>query len=77
MLEGDQVVDVDAEIVAGPEPPLARLPLDRDRIVDTAVSFIDEFGLAGLTGLTMRRLGSIFGVEAMALYRYVPSRETS
>ena len=69
---GDGVVDADARVVAGLEPPSARLPLDRDRIVRTAVSFIDEFGLPGLT---MRRLGSILGVEAMSLYRYVPGRE--
>jgi AcrR family transcriptional regulator len=37
-----------------------------------AVSYIDEFGLAGLS---MRRLGSMLGVEAMSLYRYVPGRE--
>jgi AcrR family transcriptional regulator len=28
-----------------------------------------------LPGLSMRRLGSILGVEAMSLYRYVPGRE--
>lgn len=72
MPNGDDVVDADAHIVAGLEPPSARLPLDRERIVRTAVGFIDEFGLPGLT---MRRLGSILGVEAMSLYRYVPGRE--
>jgi AcrR family transcriptional regulator len=36
------------------------------------VTYIDE---NGLPGLTMRRLGSILDVEAMALYRYVPSKE--
>jgi AcrR family transcriptional regulator len=46
--------------------------LDRDRILRTAVAFIDEHGLAALT---MRRLGQALGVEAMALYRYVPGRE--
>jgi AcrR family transcriptional regulator len=46
--------------------------LDRDRIVRAAVAFIDEHGLAALT---MRRLGASLGVEAMALYRYVPGRE--
>ena len=46
--------------------------LDRDRILQAAIDFIDEQGLAALT---MRRLGSSLGVEAMALYRYVPGRE--
>ena len=62
-------VDVDADVVAGDLPPSARQPLRRDRIVTTAVEFIEE---DGLPGLTMRRLGRRLGVEAMALYRYVP-----
>jgi AcrR family transcriptional regulator len=66
------VVDADAAIVAGEAPPSARLPLDRERIVRAAVDYIDESGLAGLS---MRRLGSMLGVEAMSLYRYVPGRE--
>jgi len=49
-----------------------RAPLSRDRIVATAIDFIDEHGLPGLT---MRRLGEALGVEAMSLYRYVPGRE--
>src|SRR3954466_8031732 len=46
--------------------------LDRGRILQAAVDFIDEHGLAALT---MRRLGASLGVEGMALYRYVPGRE--
>ena len=46
--------------------------LDRDRILTAAIEFIDE---NGLSALTMRRLGAALGVEAMALYRYVPGRE--
>lgn len=46
--------------------------LDRQRIVRAAIDFIDQ---QGLHALTMRRLGAFLGVEAMALYRYVPSRE--
>jgi AcrR family transcriptional regulator len=72
MPDGDDVVDADAAIVAGEPAPSTRLPLDRARIVGTALAFIDEFGLPGLS---MRRLGSILGVEAMSLYRYVPGRE--
>ncbi len=69
---GNDVVDADAAVVAGDQPPSVRQPLDRTRIVGAAVTFIDEFGLPGLS---MRRLGSILGVEAMSLYRYVPGRE--
>ena len=50
----------------------SRAPLSLDRIVATAIAFIDEHGLPGLT---MRRLGEALGVEAMSLYRYVPGRE--
>ena len=42
------------------------------RILHAAVGFIDA---NGLSKLTMRRLGAHLGVEAMALYRYVPGRE--
>ncbi len=49
-----------------------RSGLDRERIVEAAVRFIDEHGLRDLT---MRRLGRYLGVEGMALYRYVPGRE--
>ncbi len=72
MPEGEEMVDGDSDIVAGLDPPSARKPLDRPRIVAKAVEYIDEFGLAGLS---MRRLGSMLGVEAMSLYRYVPGRE--
>ena len=36
----DDVPDADAEMVAGAQPPSARRPLDRERIVSAAVSFI-------------------------------------
>ncbi len=68
----DEPLDGDADVVAGREPPSRRQPLDRARIVAAAISFIDEFGLPGLS---MRRLGAMLGVEAMSLYRYVPGRE--
>ena len=66
------VVDADRTVVDGEKPPSSRTPLDRDRIVRAAVDYIDEYGLPGLS---MRRLGSVLGVEAMSLYRYVPGRE--
>lgn len=52
--------------------PAARASLSQELIVSTAVAYIEEFGLPGLT---MRRLGKALGVEAMSLYRYVPGRE--
>jgi AcrR family transcriptional regulator len=54
------------------EPPSERVPLSRDRIVSTALDFIETRGLANLT---MRKLGETLDVEAMSLYRYVPGRE--
>ena len=66
------VGDADADIVDGLAPPSARQPLSKDRIVEAAIGFIDRYGLPGLT---MRRLGNELGVEAMALYRYVPGKE--
>ncbi|WP_369139032.1 TetR/AcrR family transcriptional regulator [Modestobacter versicolor] len=68
----------DPDLVAVTDGPQAALELtrpaglDRDRILKAAIDFIDDQGLAALT---MRRLGSSLGVEAMALYRYVPGRE--
>jgi len=69
---GTDVVDADAVVVDGSAPPSRRIPLDRQRILDTAVRFIDDHTLRDLT---MRRLGGELGVEAMSLYRYVPGRE--
>jgi AcrR family transcriptional regulator len=68
----DEFVDADAAVVGGKASPTTRVPLSRGRIIAAAVDFIDEHGLPGLT---MRRLGEQLGVEAMALYRYVPGRE--
>ena len=49
-----------------------RAPLSRERIVAAAIAFVDR---RGLTALTMRRLGTELGVEAMSLYRYVAGRD--
>ena len=66
------VDDADLLVAAGLDPPSSRQPLSRARIVEAAVDYIDAHGLPGLT---MRRLGNELGVEAMALYRYVPGKE--
>jgi AcrR family transcriptional regulator len=62
-----------AGAVSAGAPASGRPGLDRRRVLDAAVEFIDEHGLSALT---MRRLGAHLGVEAMALYRYVPGRES-
>lgn len=61
------------DIEAGPAADGSRLSsqLSRDGILEMAIAFIDQHGLAKLT---MRRLGTACGVEAMALYRYVHGR---
>lgn len=46
--------------------------LSRELIVRAALDLIDE---GGVEGLTMRALGRSLGVQAMSLYRYVPSRD--
>lgn len=68
----DATVDGDAALVETGVLPSARVPLSRSRILAAAVRFIDE---RGLPDLTMRRLGTELGVEAMSMYRYVPGRE--
>ncbi|WP_299056242.1 TetR/AcrR family transcriptional regulator C-terminal domain-containing protein [uncultured Nocardioides sp.] len=68
----DSTPDPDVSLLAGAGLPSARVPLDRDRIIEAAVTFIEANGLAGLS---MRRLGRELGVEAMSLYRYVPGKE--
>jgi AcrR family transcriptional regulator len=61
-----------AMVVPAPSGESGRGSLDRRRILGAAVQLIDEHGI---DALTMRRLGARLGVEGMALYRYVPSRE--
>lgn len=49
-----------------------RTPLNRDRIARAALGLVDREGLAALT---MRRLGSELGVEAMSLYNHVTNKD--
>lgn len=53
-----------------PDPQRSTLTLER--IVEAALDLIDR---AGLDGLSMRKLGAALGVEAMALYHHVGSKE--
>ncbi|CAN5497221.1 TetR/AcrR family transcriptional regulator C-terminal domain-containing protein [soil metagenome] len=50
----------------------ARAPLNRERVVRAAVTLADEHGIEALT---MRRLGSALGVEAMSLYNHIRNKE--
>jgi len=49
-----------------------RQPLSRRRILEAAVRFVDR---EGLEALSMRKLGSELGVEAMSLYNHVPNKD--
>ena len=49
-----------------------RPPLNRERIIDAAVSFADE---NGVEELSMRKLGAELGVEAMSLYNHVQNKD--
>lgn len=53
-------------------PPVARVPLTRDRVVRAAVTLADADGLGAVS---MRRLGQELGVEAMSLYNHVSNKE--
>lgn len=45
----------------------------RDDVVETALSILDEFGLADLS---MRRLAGVLDVQPSALYWHVPNKQT-
>ena len=51
--------------------PQAGEPLTRQRVLEAALSLIDR---EGLDGFSMRKLGAILGVEAMALYNHVENK---
>ena len=49
-----------------------RKPLNRERILDTALSLVDE---EGIEALSMRKLGQALGYEAMSLYNHVANKD--
>lgn len=49
-----------------------RQPLTKERIITAAVAFADEHGIEALS---MRKLGSELGVEAMSLYNHVDGKD--
>jgi len=55
-----------------PKSPRPRRPLTRERVLRAAVALADRHGVESLT---MRRLGSKLGVEAMALYKHVANKD--
>jgi TetR/AcrR family tetracycline transcriptional repressor len=55
------------------EPQTApRTPLDRRRVLTAALALVDA---EGLDALSMRRLGTELGVDAMSLYRHVANKD--
>ena len=48
-----------------------RAPLNRDRVLRAAVALADQ---AGMSALSMRKLGEALGVEAMSLYNHIASK---
>ncbi|MBE9157404.1 TetR/AcrR family transcriptional regulator C-terminal domain-containing protein [Nodosilinea sp. LEGE 06152] len=49
-----------------------RLPLSRERILQTALHLADE---GGLEALSMRKLAQALGVKAMSLYNHIANRD--
>lgn len=49
----------------------ARVPLTRERIVQSALELARD---EGLSGVSMRKLAQELGVEAMSLYHHVPNK---
>lgn len=49
-----------------------RAPLTRQRVLDTAIEMVDR---DGLDALSMRKIGSELGVEAMSLYKHVANKD--
>lgn len=49
----------------------AKAGLSRERVLDGALEYLDAYGLPALS---MRKLGTHLGVEAMSLYRHVPNK---
>ena len=53
-------------------PSESRAPLNRERVLRTAIDLADA---EGIEAVTMRRLGQELGVEAMSLYNHVANKE--
>jgi TetR/AcrR family tetracycline transcriptional repressor len=55
-----------------PDGVAARTPLSRPRIIEAALRYVDEHGLAELS---MHRLGAELGVRGMSLYKHVENKD--
>src|SRR6266550_3101931 len=53
------------------EPAQPRIPLSRERILQTALQLVNE---GGLEALSMRKLAQALGFEAMSLYNHVTNK---
>jgi AcrR family transcriptional regulator len=49
-----------------------RKPLDREAIIDAALDLLDRHGF---DGLSMRKVATVLGVEAMSLYNHVDGKD--
>ena len=54
-----------------PEAVKKRVPLTKERVLRTAITVADE---RGVEGLSMRKLATELGVEAMSLYHHVANK---
>lgn len=54
------------------DQPTPRVPLSRDRVLQTGLALADEHSIQWLS---MRKLGQALGVEAMSLYHYVANKD--
>jgi AcrR family transcriptional regulator len=52
--------------------PPRRVPLTRERVLDAAIKLADQ---GGIEALSMRKLGQELGVEAMAVYYHLASKD--
>ncbi len=57
---------------AGADAASRRVPLSRERVIRVAIELADR---DGFEALSMRKLGQELGVDAMALYRHVRSKD--
>lgn len=63
-------MDTSTQTETSPAPQ--RAPLNRQRVLDAALTLLDR---DGLDRLSMRRLAADLDVEAMSLYKYVDSKD--
>ena len=66
-------MEVRTTVVTQADPTAERrTPLSRERVLTAAVGLADR---GGIEALSMRKLGQELGVDAMAIYRHVQSKD--